>query len=527
MRKPLIIHPLLFAVFPILFFFAHNIALVSLGTLLIPLAITISFALLLWCLVSAVVKNREKAGLLVSLFLLLCFSYGHFANAMGDFCLRVGKIMIGPDKVLFPVSCLVFALGAYVTARTPRRLHSLTAALNVAAACLVVVSFTKIVAYELTAKRIGRQYTQITESQPVRMAGREEKAVLRDIYYIILDQYASSRTLAEFYGFDNSEFIDYLTNKGFYIASGSRANYPKTFESLASSLNMKHLLYLTEEVGENCSDQTVVFNMLQDHTVGRFLESQGYSYIHTGSWYEATRRNRFADVNLFYDRYFGLDELSMKLLQTTIIYPILTVIFRGSALSPRDAQREQTLYQFEKIAEIPNIAAPTFVFAHLFIPHGPYVFGPNGEMLTEEQVKKRNAKENYVNQLIFANKKIMVLISQLLSKSDPRPIIILQSDEGPYAGLSQFTDMRPSEIDWTQLSQRDLNVHMRILNAYYLPGIEKNVLYPSITPVNSFRLIFNLYFGTDYPLLKDNSYIFEDLNHPYKFTNVTDKITAD
>jgi hypothetical protein len=42
--------------------------------------------------------------------------------------------------------------------------------------------------------------------------------------------------------------------------------------------------------------------------------------------------------------------------------------------------------------------------------------------------------------------------------------------------------------------------------AYYLPGSGKSKLYPSMTPVNSFRLIFDEYFGANYPLLQDKTY---------------------
>jgi hypothetical protein len=47
---------------------------------------------------------------------------------------------------------------------------------------------------------------------------------------------------------------------------------------------------------------------------------------------------------------------------------------------------------------------------------------------------------------------------------------------------------------------------MSILNAYYVNEQAKQDLYPTITPVNTFRVIFNHYFGTTYPLLEDLSY---------------------
>ena len=78
------------------------------------------------------------------------------------------------------------------------------------------------------------------------------------------------------------------------------------------------------------------------------------------------------------------------------------------------------------------------------------------------------------------------------------PIIIIQGDHGLFS----------SNLDW----------RFGILNAYYLPG-HNDLLYPKITPVNTFRLIFNSYFGTDYQLLPDISY-YSDLPYLYNFSPV-------
>ena len=49
-------------------------------------------------------------------------------------------------------------------------------------------------------------------------------------------------------------------------------------------------------------------------------------------------------------------------------------------------------------------------------------------------------------------------------------------------------------------------MRMSILNAYYVNAETKTSLYATITPVNSFRIIFNHYFGYNLPLLEDTSY---------------------
>jgi hypothetical protein len=65
-----------------------------------------------------------------------------------------------------------------------------------------------------------------------------------------------------------------------------------------------------------------------------------------------------------------------------------------------------------------------------------------------------------------------------------------------------------------------------ILNAYYLPGCDYSQLYDSISPVNTFRVILNHYFGTEFELLKDESF-FSTKSQPYNFVNVTSELNKE
>jgi len=222
---------------------------------------------------------------------------------------------------------------------------------------------------------------------------------------------------------------------------------------------------------------------------------------------------------------FSLPEFSMSLYKTTLLYPFITKLRISEKPllqwmgDERLLQRKRVLYKFQKLAEMPNIKEPTFVFAHMLTPHAPFVFDRNGNFLTEEEERKRSRKVNYVEQLIFVNKKIEMLIDKLLSNSEVPPIIILQGDEGPHPpGRS---------TNWQEISGAELRQKMMILNAYYLPNADKDVLYPSVTPVNSFRIVFNLYFDANFELLPDESYVHPDDHHPYKFFDVTEKLKGE
>src|SRR5207249_2280146 len=98
-----------------------------------------------------------------------------------------------------------------------------------------------------------------------------------------------------------------------------------------------------------------------------------------------------------------------------------------------------------------------------------------------------------------------------------RPVIIIQSDEGPFEGAPTV---------WSPTPSRDLDRKFPILNAYYLPGKGDGGLTRTITPVNSFRAVFDLYFGANLALLPDRNYVFRSLRHLYSFTDVTPLVRA-
>jgi hypothetical protein len=523
MKVRFVIHPLLFALFPVLFLLDHNKGLLLINEELIDVVLlTLTLAAyggyLLWRLLNVLLSDKEKAGLFVSLSLVLFFSYGHCRNVIGNVDFVVGRIQVGPDKILFVIFGMLFLLATYFFLKTESKLERLTSVLNIVACTLVTSSLISIGAHA-TKLWIDHQQSKSPGTVQTYEVESSKPDLLPDIYYIILDRYANGNTLKSFYGFDNTEFIEYLSGRGFYVASQSSSNYLQTAHSLASSLNMEFVNYLSQTPGEESNDWTPLYSKLQDHKVWRFLKSKGYRFIHMGSWWDPTRMNPYADLNI---NKFRLPEFAVTLLRSTMAYPLL-LNAHLHLLDPdiRQGQRERVPYIFDRLAEIPKLKEPTFVFAHILIPHLPYVFDRDGKFLSEEEVNRRSRKLNYVDQLIFANKKTRIVIDRLLSASSVPPIILLQGDEGPWPVNYERNE---ETFDWTQATEAEIKEKMGILNAYFLPGVDKSVLYPSITPVNSFRLVFNLYFGEHFELLPDENFAFVDRSHIYKFFSVKGKL---
>jgi hypothetical protein len=505
--KPLVLHPLLFAAFPVLYLFSQNLALADVSDAIRPLLFVVAIAGALFLLATLLFRNAMKAGLAVSILVLLFFSYGYVLRATGD--VRIGGLPLGRPGFWLAVWALLGVGGILVAIRAGKGLPKITTTLNVVAAGLVLVNAVTIGVYKVRSGARGE--TSELEALVPAVPASASRADGRDIYYIIFDRYGGSDALREM-GFDNSAFLNHLSRKGFYVASESRGNYPKTLLSLASSLNMTYLDFLTREIGTDSDDEGPARNLVKRHTVARFLKSKGYRYIQIGSWWGVTSESPLADLNI---KLGGLSEFSEALVETTPLFPVGPAISEG--LDFRHREYNRALLQFDKVADMRKVAGPVFVFAHILVPHGPYVFDENGTYVEREEERARTFRRNYLDQLTFVNKKITRLVDRLLEGPESEdPIIVLQSDEGPGEAPG----------NWAKASPKAWRKKFPILNAYYLPGVEKAALYPSISPVNTFREVFNLYFDAGLPILPDRSFIYQDLRHLYKFIDVTSHVRS-
>lgn len=474
LRRVYIIHPFLFGLYPILYLYGKNIKHVSFVETLIPTGLILVFTSLLLPILRVIIRDWRKSSIFITIFFILFFAYGH-AHQL----LRGLGLFIGRHRYLMPMWLLLFGIMESVVlfVRKQRFFENTTRYLNIAGISLVIISLIQIGwnrSKSIFEEKSPKFSSIISENWEIDSSPSVE--VLPDIYYIILDAYMGADLLEERCNFDNSKFINMLKEKGFYVVSKGRSNYAWTSLSLPSSLNMDYI-----------KEGSCVYSIAQfDSRVGRFLKSKGYEIIFIPPpWVGG---------------FIG------TLLDTTWAYPFL---FFGFLDYPNNNYvRNHILYNFKKISEIPEIEGPKFVFAHIPIPHPPYIFNEEGKpprfnistilgniRSFGEDLWVEIETPQYINQLIFANKMAETIINEILSKSPNPPIIILQGDHGAFLGRP---DSPPEELTMRQ--------RLSILNAYYLPQDGKKFLYEDITPVNSFRLVFNIYFGTNYNLLPDESY---------------------
>jgi hypothetical protein len=496
-------HPLLFAAFPVLFLWSHNLDQgVTPLQGLSALAAAISFALVVLCLLRFFLRDWSRSAVVASVIVVLFLTLGRVRAFMSS-----GGAL--PDVFLM-AELLIVSLVAVVAVRKIRPSLALVRTLNLIGIVLIVMNIVPIVAAQ-ESDTAGSRFPVVAEG-----LGPSPSSPERDVYYLIFDCYAGAETLSNLYGFDNSGFYTWLSDHGFEVTEGALANYPQTSHSLASSLNMSYMDDFAREQGEGSSAWTPIRRTLQDSAIARTFKAMGYRYEHIGSWWYATAVDPTADDNYAY----GVQtEFLSEFVSTTAVPMIERLI--GVAPSFDEEQWDRVHVQIRALREIASDPEPTFTFAHFLLPHTPYIFHADGSFVPSDP--DRPVEGAYIDQLKYANKVIQQVVTELQGGPGPAPIIVIQSDEGPNPpAVDQRGEVLKSS--WAQASDMELGRKLRILNAYYLPGDPTTKPYPTITPVNTFRVILNGYFGGSLPLLPDRTYVFTDYDHPYRFKDVTDRL---
>jgi len=509
MRK-FVIHPFLFGIYPALFVFAHNIGQIAPDALAIPLLMGIGFSLLLLMILSFFLKNAHKAGLIISLFLLLFFSYGHFSSH-----LIIISILWG----------LIFLTGIWLTTKSKRDFKHSTYFLNIVASALVGIALIQIGSYQFGMYQLRKEDASQTlqeRSDPEEVRTGFPQS-LPNIFFIILDAYAREDVLRDLYDYDNAEFLSYLRNRGFFVADQSMSNYCQTSLTVSSCLNMR---YLNDLVGKYLPSESnakqPLWGMIRQNRVFYILKQKGYNIAAFSSGIEETE---IRNADMYLKPGWTPDGFQSALLNTTPV-PILLDMFKTSNLF--DLHRERINYMFDHLPDLCEQPSPVFAFAHVVIPHPPFVFGPDGEardpnakfdhhdadwLIRRGRLNRDQYKKAYVDQLVYTNKRVREMLESILSRSETPPIIVLFGDHGPR-----------SMTKWEMPDSTYMKECLTNLNAYYLPGGQRpSQLYHGITPVNTFRVILNQYFGTEYEILKDETY-FSTARYCYKFYNETDRV---
>ncbi len=320
----------------------------------------------------------------------------------------------------------------------------------------------------------------------------------RDVYLVVLDEYANSAVLKNRFGFDNRPFEDSLRSLGFFIPPVVSSNYVHTILSLPSLLHAAHLYPLEHELADGVRDPTLVNRLLEWNRVARYLQRRGYEYVFFPSlWWLSTHESRLADSVV--DVWPGFDlahVLSRTELRRTVRQNTIIRFFHRN--DPYDA--DYVRRTFAGLAEVGGGDRPVFAFAHIVGPHWPFVFNHDCRTpsATTDTLSQNAA---YIEQVQCLNSLVLGTVREILRRSPVAPVILLQGDHG--TSTLRYSDApTAAQVDPAAAWER-----FGAFGAYYLPDSGAAAFGDTVTVVNVLGNVLRYYFGAKLPQERDDRYV--------------------
>lgn len=497
-------HPLAIAVYPPLAVYSQNLGEVGFVRVLPWLAIGLFVVGLAWGIGWFALKSPQRAALGASLAGLVFFGYGPLVS------LRLRLAEAAPDNFfrIEALALIVVLLGAYAFYRALRRpgfLNGTTRFLNLASVALLAMLALSVVSGSariwINEAAASNASASAGELDPTAIQIPAD-AELPDIYLIILDAYAGEDMLKDFYGYDNQPFLDALRGMGFHVQPLARSNFNATLLSLSSLLSMEYSLAPGPAGGtqpvewiDEPENVAPVKAKIHSSRVIDALKKAGYHFTMFESGYEVTG---FDTADTYLRPPWTLREFDSVALNQTILLPLIQWVGNAHGRIRGYETRKRVHFTLDTLKSIPDREEPNFVFAHVPCPHRPFVFRADGSARrAETEAEAPGIFVNaYVEQLSYLNGLVLDTVSAIRERS-PDAIIILQGDHGPRHPEA------PRSFSWHDRTRDFLGT----LNAVYFPGENYDDLPATFSQVNTFRLVFNRYFGTEMEMLTDASYL--------------------
>lgn len=498
------LYAFLYPVFHIAYLYSRNASEIEITAIFRPLLILLIMEGVIFGFFLLIRRKAHVAGFLSFLVMFGFINYGIVYSYLREhpvLGVNLGRHTILASFMLVVIAVLLFL----VLSRKMKISKNLRYFLNLYIGVLfifalvnAVISGSRYLSTPIALTSNASQRAQEDWIEEVQStASAPENAVLPDIYYIIPDMFARNDGIEQETGYDNSDFIEELRAMGFYVADCSRSNYASTQLSLTSSLNLNYL----DQIQEGMTSRSMLSEPMDHSLLRATLEELGYKTVVFDNGFGLSEMTD-ADETLslpsgffLFEPFTPFENLVVKGSFLRLLYDVnLGEISRlyDKFFFPYWEHVNTQKYIFDTLPEVAEENGPKFVFTHIMMPHPPYLIHEDGTIETDSKyyrealgqpVSEELYLEGYLMQTRYVENRLTEVVREIIENSESEPIIIIQGDHG------------------IRYENR-----LDILNAYYVPDSIEEQLYSSITPINSFRIILNGLFGTDYELLPDVSW---------------------
>jgi len=442
----------------------------------------------------AISKSWLRAGYWTTLILTVFYFFGAAHDGLKSV---FANSFFSTYTFALSLCIMVLIFVSLLLKRNSRPMARLNNFLNLLFAVFALFECAQLADKRLTRKDAANNFQLLHRTDPGELF--MDKTKIPDIFFIVFDEYASSASLKKYEGFDNKMLDSIFVTNHFYISTLSKSNYNSTPFSLASTLTMDYFDQPLEFAEATSKLRLQAFHTLKLSNLFSRLHEQGYSLVNlalTDLKDQPVQTFEFSKVDklkpLYLETLWGRVDRDLGW-HVVLLFPALGQ--QSEANHQRFINRNNfNLQSTLNELKVQDKDHPKFVFTHVMLPHRPFYMDSLGRRRnTDSDSFNNNDDSLYVNQVIYTNKWIAKLVSAT-NRSFERPrVVIIEGDHGFRALNLSESSIREKEF---------MN-----LNAYFFSDGDYHLLYDSISPVNSFRVVLNKYFKTQLPLLKDSCVI--------------------
>lgn len=504
----------LLGIYPILHLYSENLGLVTDREVLYVCAVMLAATTLAFLVANLVIRYRYKTALMLGLCSLVFSLSGHVYVQI--FIPR--SLFVWTSLLLIAMAILLLILWRRASTQV---LETITPALNFILLALLAIPVTNIVS-SYVSRSINLQPIAAIRNEPTAQEATpkvHDSESHPDIYYIIPDGYLRDSLLKTTINYDNSAFTQALEDRGFIVVEHAQSNYWPTLLSLASILNMQYF----DNNPLPTSDLDSLRLSITYNRVARQFQLFGYTYVQllSGFWMPSPTADIIRDFTPdgtteievsqsdystailsglpkkwrtipILENYYKQPFLPLYL-ETTLLRIVSTrldgLFFQDDSKPYRLLSPERFLDTVNEAKSVARLPEATFTVIHLMKPHLPVNFDENGNIVE----KNWNPSDSeFIAQLKFVNAKFLEMIDAILEESRNPTVIVFQADHG-----SIHLDLDGAEKEtWSRIS-------FAPYTAYYLPESYSITFPEPFTLINTFPLLFNEIFQTNFELNDD------------------------
>ena len=314
-----------------------------------------------------------------------------------------------------------------------------------------------------------------------------------DIYFILFDEFSGFEPMRRYWhNQEVDDFSRFLQSNGFFVAENSHGSSIISLHEMATRLNYDE--YACCELDKYAE---IYFEHISDNKVMRYLRSKGYS---TAVFEELTIPKAYPAMQPIIADYSFKDVpyTTISTIGSGGLFDEFGILVANNSMlrafpipheTSYSGHRDKILYVTNKIANLDEIQSPKFIYVHLLLPHLPFMFDKNGNVL---DAKSQSNWSYYLGQYNYSIKIAEKMIENILSNADPKrpPVIIFQSDHGA------------RNIDYGSVTLDDFPEEYKtsIVFTLYMPGYDTSKLPQDIDPIDTFPIVFNHLFDDNIPL---------------------------